>query len=833
MNDFLKTYNILLYKRNEQDLPVLALDDKQTKQLIAELTNYQPSADDEVNPEYLQLLEILENDIPPGVYAASAIKAKFLYQIAAGELQTTILQLTPAYATHLLGTMQGGYNVGYLIKLLDNPQVASLATTALGNTILVYDAFNKIVDKAVDNQWAQQVLQNWADANWFYQAEPMPEKITVTFYKVEGEVNTDDLSPAADAWSRPDIPLHSLSMLKNRAPNAVAELRELEQSETQVAFSADVLGTGSSRKSAINSLLWFIGKKSQYIPAKKSGGVIIAGTIAPIFMNTAQDAGVLAIECDLSKLAHNSKIDIYPYAGRITEHNKQQTLCEFPAKPSSELNTIRAGGRINYIIGKQLTQEARAKLNLDELEDFHEEQQQQVTGNYTLAQKIVGKACNKAGVSPDEYCEPHVSTVGSQDTTGAMTRDELRELACLNFNCNLFLQSFCHTAAYPKPVDLKLHQELPDFVQQLGGVSLRPGDGVIHPWLNHCLLPDTVGTGGDSHTRFPLGISFPAGSGLIAFAAAMGFMPLTMPESVLVEFYGELQQGITLRDLVNAIPYAAIQQNLLTVDANNKKNIFSGRIIEISGLEQLTAKQAFELSDSSAERSASGCCINLSLESTTEYIEDNKRVLQQLVDDNYQDQQTLKKRIQAMDEWLQSPQLLRADENAIYSQKIKIDMNTITQPIVACPNNPDDVKQLEQVAGTKIDEVFIGSCMTNIEHYQTVAKILAKHNIKEGDLKAKVWFAPATKIDLKILEESGDLQIFKQAGVQLEIPGCSLCMGNQARVEDKATVFSTSTRNFPNRMGKDTEVFLGSAELAIVCAILGEIPDCDGYLKYL
>ncbi len=778
------------------------------------------------------LLDLLANRIPPGVDEAAYVKAGFLNAIAKNEAHSPIL--TPADATELLGTMLGGYNIAPLIDLLDSEALAPIAAQALTHTLLVFDAFYDVQTKAkAGNPFAQQVLQAWADAQWFTTKPAVPEKLTVTVFKVTGETNTDDLSPAPDAWSRPDIPLHAKAMLKiprDGITHAEQQINELKQKGFPVAYVGDVVGTGSSRKSATNSVLWFIGNDIPFIPNKRDGGVCIGGKIAPIFFNTMEDSGALPFECDVTRLLMGDVIDIYPYQGIVKRHDSEELVCHFSLKTDVLLDEVRAGGRIPLIIGRGLTERARKALGLSASTVFIQPAaQEQSNKGYTLAQKIVGRACGVDGVRPNSYCEPRMTTVGSQDTTGPMTRDELKDLACLGFSADLVLQSFCHTAAYPKPVDITMQHTLPDFIMNRGGVSLRPGDGIIHSWLNRMLLPDTVGTGGDSHTRFPMGISFPAGSGLVAFAAATGVMPLDMPESVLVRFSGHMQAGITLRDLVNAIPYVAIQQGLLTVDKTGKKNVFSGRILEIEGLPDLKVEQAFELSDASAERSAGGCTIRLNEAPIREYLNSNITLLQWMIGQGYGDVRTLERRINAMQSWLENPVLLDADRDAEYFAVIDIDMNDIKEPLLACPNDPDDIKPLSAVAGTKIDEVFLGSCMTNIGHFRAAGKLLDQQS---GTLPTRLWIAPPTKMDESELTKEGYYDTFNKAGARLEMPGCSLCMGNQARVADNATVVSTSTRNFPNRLGNGANVYLASAELAAVCSLLGRIPSVDEYQHF-
>jgi len=777
------------------------------------------------------LLDLLENRIPAGVDEAAYVKAGFLTAIAKGEATSPLL--TAEKATELLGTMLGGYNVAPLIELLDNATLAPIAAKALSQILLIFDAFHDVQEKAeAGNAYAKQVLQSWADAEWFTAKPEVPEKLTVTVFKVTGETNTDDLSPAPDAWSRPDIPLHAKAMLKmprDGITNAEQQITELKAKGFPVAYVGDVVGTGSSRKSATNSVLWFMGDDIPYIPNKRGGGVCIGGKIAPIFFNTMEDSGALPIECDVTGMAMGDVIDIYPYQGIVKRHDTDEVVCEFALKTEVIFDEVRAGGRIPLIIGRGLTDRARQFLGLPASTVFRRLCEAADTGKgFTLAQKIVGKACGVAGVRPGSYCEPKMTTVGSQDTTGPMTRDELKDLACLGFSADLVMQSFCHTAAYPKPVDVQMQHTLPDFIMTRGGVSLRPGDGVIHSWLNRMLLPDTVGTGGDSHTRFPIGISFPAGSGLVAFAAATGVMPLDMPESVLVRFKGQMQPGITLRDLVNAIPYAALKSGSLTVAKQGKKNVFSGRILEIEGLPDLKVEQAFELSDASAERSAGGCTIKLNEAPIREYLNSNITLLKWMIAEGYGDARTIQRRIKAMHDWLANPVLMEADKDAEYAEIIEIDLNEITEPLLACPNDPDDIKPLSEVAGTKIDEVFIGSCMTNIGHFRAACKLLEK----AGALPTRLWVAPPTKMDQNQLVEEGYYGTFGKVGARTEMPGCSLCMGNQARVAEGSTVVSTSTRNFPNRLGNGANVYLSSAELAAVCSLLGKIPTVAEYMQY-
>ena len=820
----LEQYHQHLAERAAEGVVPKPLDAKQVAELI-ELIK-QPSVGNET-----ELLDLLTYRVPAGVDEAAYVKAGFLTAVANEEIKTPLL--SALRATELLGTMLGGYNVAPLIALLDNPSLAATAAKALSHILLIFDAFHDVQEKADSgNAFAQQVLQSWADAEWFTSRPELAEKMTVTVFKVTGETNTDDLSPAPDAWSRPDIPLHAKAMLKiprEGITNAEQQISELKTKGFPVAYVGDVVGTGSSRKSATNSVLWYIGDDIDYIPNKRTGGICIGGKIAPIFFNTMEDSGALPVECDVTQLAMGDVIDIYPYQGVIKRHDSGEEICQFSLKTDVLLDEVRAGGRIALIIGRGLTDRARQALKLPASTVFKRLTETADTGKgYTLAQKMVGKACGTEGVRPGSYCEPKMTTVGSQDTTGPMTRDELKDLACLGFSADLVMQSFCHTAAYPKPVDVAMQHSLPDFIMTRGGVSLRPGDGVIHSWLNRMLLPDTVGTGGDSHTRFPLGISFPAGSGLVAFAAATGVMPLDMPESVLVRFSGELQPGITLRDLVNAIPYAAIQQGLLTVEKQGKKNIFSGRILEIEGLPDLKVEQAFELSDASAERSAAGCTIKLNEAPIREYLTSNITLLRWMIAEGYGDERTLRRRIAAMEHWLTQPVLLEADADAEYAAVIEIDMSQIHEPLLACPNDPDDVKTLSDVAGAKIDEVFIGSCMTNIGHFRAAGKLLEK----AAQLPTRLWVAPPTKMDQSQLIEEGYYGTFGKVGARTEMPGCSLCMGNQARVGEGSTVVSTSTRNFPNRLGNGADVYLASAELAAVCSLLGRIPTKSEYQQY-
>ena len=823
----LNAYRQHVAERAAEDVVPKPLDAPQTAALI-ELFKNPPSNETDF------ILDLLANRIPAGVDEAAYVKAGFLAAIAKGENTSPIL--TAERATELLGTMLGGYNIAPLIDLLDNENetICALAAKGLSHTLLIFDAFHDVQAKAkAGNLFAQQVMQAWANADWFTGKNTTPEKLTVTVFKVTGETNTDDLSPAPDAWSRPDIPLHAKAMLKiprDGITNAEAQIAELKLKGFPIAYVGDVVGTGSSRKSATNSVLWFMGNDIPHIPNKREGGVCIGGKIAPIFFNTMEDSGALPFECDVSQLNMGDVIDIFPYQGEVKRHDSDEILCKFELKTDVLLDEVRAGGRIPLIIGRGLTDRARIALGLEPSTVFKRPIDEKDSGKgFTLAQKMVGKACGIAGVRPNTYCEPHMTTVGSQDTTGPMTRDELKDLACLGFSADLVMQSFCHTAAYPKPIDITMQNTLPDFIMNRGGVSLRAGDGIIHSWLNRMLLPDTVGTGGDSHTRFPIGISFPAGSGLVAFAAATGVMPLDMPESVLVRFSGEMQPGITLRDLVNAIPYAAIQRGLLTVDKQGKKNVFSGRILEIEGLPDLKVEQAFELSDASAERSAAGCTVRLNEAPIRKYLNSNITLLNWMIKEGYGDARTIERRISKMQDWLENPVLLAPDADAEYFEILDINMSDITEPLLACPNDPDDIKKLSDVAGTKIDEVFLGSCMTNIGHFRAAGNLLKQQT---GDLPSKLWVAPPTKMDAAQLTKEGYYDTFEKSGARLEMPGCSLCMGNQARVKAGATVVSTSTRNFPNRLGDNTNVFLSSAELAAVCSILGKIPTVSEYMSY-
>ncbi len=821
----LELYRKHVEERAAEGIVPMPLNAEQMAALV-ELIKYPPKGEEEF------ILNLLVNRVPAGVDEAAFIKASFLSAITKGAVISPIL--TASDAAELLGTMLGGYNITPLIELLDNPVLAPIAVKGLSHTLLIFDAFHDIQEKAnAGNDFAKQIMQSWADAEWFTSKPRIPEKLTVSVFKVSGETNTDDLSPAPDAWSRPDIPLHAKAMLKiprEGITNAEQQIEALQEQGFPVAYVGDVVGTGSSRKSATNSVLWFIGNDIPFIPNKRAGGVCIGGKIAPIFFNTMEDSGALPFECDVSQLAMGDVIDIYVYEGLIKRHDHDEVICTFSLKTDVILDEVRAGGRIPLIIGRGLTDRACKALGLPVSPVFLKAIDEKDSGKgFTLAQKIVGKACGVKGIRPNTYCEPYMTTIGSQDTTGPMTRDELKDLACLGFSADLVLQSFCHTAAYPKPIDVVMQHTLPDFIMNRGGVSLRPGDGIIHSWLNRMLLPDTVGTGGDSHTRFPIGISFPAGSGLVAFAAATGVMPLDMPESVLVRFTGDMQPGITLRDMVNAIPYAAMQRGLLTIDKKGKKNVFSGRILEIEGLPNLKVEQAFELSDASAERSAGGCTIRLNEAPIREYLTSNITLIKWMLSQGYGDERTLNRRIKSMEEWLKNPVLLEPDKDAEYFEIIEIDMNSITEPLLACPNDPDDIKTLSAVAGTKIDEVFLGSCMTNIGHFRAAGKLLEK---QKGELPTRLWVAPPTKMDQSQLIEEGYYSTFGKAGARMEMPGCSLCMGNQARVAENSTVVSTSTRNFPNRLGNGANVFLSSAELAAVCSILGKIPTFEEYMFY-
>ncbi|MCA0893746.1 bifunctional aconitate hydratase 2/2-methylisocitrate dehydratase [Microbulbifer agarilyticus] len=827
----LEAYRKHVAERAEQGIPPKPLNAEQVAGLVELLKN--PPAGEEQ-----ELLDLITNRVPPGVDEAAYVKAGFLTAIVKGEAESPLID--KEQATKLLGMMLGGYNIATLVELLDDKDLAELAGEQLKGTLLMFDAFHDVEEKAkAGNEVAKAVIQSWADGEWFTKRDKIAESIKVAVFKVTGETNTDDLSPAPDAWSRPDIPLHARAMYKMTRDGLTPEehgvvgpMKQVEEVQAKglpVAFVGDVVGTGSSRKSATNSVLWFFGDELPGVPNKKGGGICIGGKVAPIFYNTMEDAGALVFEAPVDELNMGDVIEIRPYDGKILAEDGK-VLSEFALKSDVLLDEVQAGGRINLIVGRGLTTKARESLGLGASDLFRLPEQPNDTGKgYTLAQKMVGKACGMEGVRPGTYCEPKMTTVGSQDTTGPMTRDELKDLACLGFQADLTMQSFCHTAAYPKPVDIDTQHTLPDFIMNRGGVSLRPGDGIIHSWLNRMLLPDTVGTGGDSHTRFPMGISFPAGSGLVAFAAATGVMPLDMPESVLVRFKGEMQPGITLRDLVHAIPYYAIQEGLLTVEKKGKKNIFSGRILEIEGLDNLTVEQAFELSDASAERSAAGCTIKLPEDSIAEYLRSNITLLRWMIAEGYGDKRTLERRARAMEAWLEKPELMSADADAEYSAVIEIDLAEIKEPIVCCPNDPDDAKLLSEVAGDKVDEVFIGSCMTNIGHFRAAGKLLQQH---KGGISTRMWISPPTKMDEHQLMEEGYYNIYGSAGARTEMPGCSLCMGNQARVAPNSTVLSTSTRNFPNRLGDGANVYLTSAELASVGAILGKLPTPAEYQEY-
>ncbi len=830
----LEAYRAHVAERAAQGIPPLPLNAKQTESLVELLKN--PPAGEEAT-----LVELITYRVPAGVDDAAKVKASFLAAVAEGSVTSPLISREKA--TELLGTMLGGYNVKPLIDLLADEAVGAIAADGLKKTLLVFDAFHDVKELAdKGNTNAKAVLQSWADAEWFTSRPEVPATQKLTVFKVSGETNTDDLSPAPDAWSRPDIPLHALAMLKNPRPGIepeeagvrgpVQQLENLKAKGNLVAYVGDVVGTGSSRKSATNSVLWFTGEDIPFVPNKRFGGVCLGSKIAPIFFNTMEDAGALPIELDVSQMDMGDEIElnIDSATAKVTALKNGEVIAEAQLKTPVILDEVRAGGRIPLIIGRGLTAKAREALGLPASTLFRLPVAPEDSGKgFSLAQKMVGRACGLPegqGVRPGTYCEPRMTTVGSQDTTGPMTRDELKDLACLGFSADLVMQSFCHTAAYPKLVDVKMHKELPAFISTRGGVSLRPGDGVIHSWLNRLLLPDTVGTGGDSHTRFPIGISFPAGSGLVAFAAATGVMPLDMPESVLVRFKGEMQPGITLRDLVNAIPLYAIRQGLLTVEKKGKKNIFSGRILEIEGLPDLKVEQAFELSDASAERSAAGCTVHLNKAPIVEYMQSNITLMKWMIANGYEDARTLRRRIKAMEEWIANGELLSPDADADYAAVIEIDLADIKEPIVACPNDPDDVKSLSEVAGDKIDEVFIGSCMTNIGHFRAAGKVLEG----KSDIPTRLWIAPPTKMDAMILNEEGYYGILGRSGARLEMPGCSLCMGNQAQIRKGSTAMSTSTRNFPNRLGLDTRVYLGSAELAAICALMGKIPTTEEYL---
>ena len=819
----LKNYKKHVEERAKQNIPPLPLDADQTSQLVKLLKTEQKESDD--------LLYMFKERIPAGVDQAAYVKAAFLADITEGKTSSPYISKNDA--VEILGTMLGGYNIQPLIKCLKNDELAETAVKNLSKTLLIFDAFNEIFELSKNNKYAKQVIENWSNATWFTDKKDLPDKIKLTVFKVSGEINTDDLSPAPDAWSRPDIPLHALAMFKMPRPglsDPIETIDELKEKGNPLVFVGDVVGTGSSRKSATNSVLWHMGDEIPCIPNKKEGGFCFGGKIAPIFFNTLEDSGAFPIEMDVSKMIMGQEVVLEPFNGKVIDANTNEILSEFKLKTDVILDEVRANGRIPLIIGRQLTDKSRETLGLETTDIFRRPNAKDKSSKgFTLAQKMVGKACGVEGIRPGTYCEPRMSTVGSQDTTGPMTRDELKELACLGFSADLVMQSFCHTAAYPKPVDIETQHNLPDFIMNRGGVSLRPGDGIIHSWMNRMLLPDSVGTGGDSHTRFPIGISFPAGSGLVAFAATLGVMPLDMPESVLVRFNGEMQPGITLRDLVNAIPYAALQKGLLTIDKDGKKNIFSGRCLEIEGLPDMKVEQAFELSDASAERSASGCTVRLNKEPIIEYLNSNIVMLRWMIASGYGDAKTLERRAQAMEEWILNPELLEPDDNAEYAEIIEIDLNQIKEPLLACPNDPDDIKPLSEVANTKIQEVFIGSCMTNIGHFRAAGTLLEKYK----GIKARLWIVPPTKMDEKQLIEEGIYNIFGVSGARTELPGCSLCMGNQARVLANSTVVSTSTRNFPNRLGDGANVFLASAELAAIASVLGKLPTVDQYQEYM
>ncbi len=827
----LDAYREHVAERAAQNIPPKPLNAEQVAALV-ELLKSPPAGEEDF------LLELISTRVPPGVDEAAYVKAGFLSAVVRGEAECPLID--KAAAIGLLGKMLGGYNIETLISLLGDDELGGLAAAELKQTLLVFEAFHDVAELAESgNDNARAVMQSWADGEWFTDEPEVPESIKVAVFKVTGETNTDDLSPAPDAWSRPDIPLHALAMYKmtrdglepeeHGVKGPMRQVDDILAKGLPVAFVGDVVGTGSSRKSATNSVLWFFGDEIEGVPNKKSGGICIGGKVAPIFYNTMEDAGALVFEAPVDDIGMGDVIEIRPYDGRILSESGE-LLSEFELKSEVLLDEVRAGGRINLIIGRGLTARAREALGLGESDLFRKPEQPEDTGKgFTLAQKMVGRACGVDGVRPGTYCEPRMTTVGSQDTTGPMTRDELKDLACLGFSADLTMQSFCHTAAYPKPVDIETQHTLPDFIMTRGGVSLRPGDGIIHSWLNRMLLPDTVGTGGDSHTRFPMGISFPAGSGLVAFAAATGVMPLDMPESVLVRFKGEMRPGITLRDLVHAIPYYAIQEGLLTVEKKGKKNIFSGRILEIEGLGDLTVEQAFELSDASAERSAAGCTIALDESSVIEYLNSNIVLLRSMIAEGYGDPRTLERRARKMEEWLAEPSLMKADADAEYAAVIEIDLAEVTEPIVCAPNDPDDARLLSEVAGDKVDEVFIGSCMTNIGHFRAAGKLLQQH---KGTISTRMWIVPPTRMDEHQLMEEGYYNIFGAAGARTEMPGCSLCMGNQARVAANSTVLSTSTRNFPNRLGDGANVYLTSAELAAVGAVLGKLPSPGEYMEY-
>ncbi len=817
----LQDYQKHKQEREKQGLPPLPLNISQIQKLV---TIFEKGKADEF------CLDLLINQVPPGVDEAAYVKAAFLKDIALTNIVIDLI--TPEKAIELLGTMMGGYSVEALVEILKANKLGPQVVNALKNTILVYDSFNDIFDLRSNNKYAQEILDCWANAEWFTNKPKLGKEIPLTIYKVSGETNTDDFSPAKEAWSRPDIPLHAQAFLKwsENIDDPLEKLSKLKCDNQKLAFVGDVVGTGSSRKSAANSMLWHMGDEIPFVPAKKTGGFCFGNQIAPIFYNTLQDSGAFPVELDVDSLAHGKKIILKPYDRKILDAENKEELCSFELKSDVIFDEVRAGGRINLIIGRQLTDKTREKLGLKPSEIFQRygETSSKEKG-YTLAQKMVGKACGMTGVRAGQYCEPRMTTVGSQDTTGPMTRDELKELACLGFSADLVMQSFCHTAAYPKPVDEITHRTLPDFFINRGGVSLRPGDGIIHSWLNRMLLPDTVGTGGDSHTRFPIGISFPAGSGMVAFAATLGVMPLEMPESVLVKFSGKLNPGITIRDLVHAIPYYAMKEGLLTLDKKNKKNIFSGRCLEIEGLPDLKIEQAFELSDASAERSASGCTVKLSKEPIIEYLKSNVTLLRWMISDGYHDPKTLERRAKEMESWIKNPELMEADSDAEYAAIIDIPLGEITEPLLCCPNDPDDVKTLTEVAGDRVDETFVGSCMTNIGHFRAAGKLLERY----GEANTRFWIVPPTRMDEHQLREEGYYKIFENSKARVEIPGCSLCMGNQARAADGTTMVSTSTRNFPNRMGDGCNVYLASSEVTAISSLLGKIPNLEEYQEYM
>ncbi len=806
-------------QRERSGIPAKALTAGQVSDLIELIVK--PGKNDSE-----RLMNLLTHRVPAGVDEAARVKASFLNDIAWGSVKSPLI--TPQEAVFLLGTMRGGYNTAYLIDLLDNTQLADDAAQSLIYTIFIFDAFESVLSRQDANERAYRVIEGWADAAWFTRLPPVPESITVTAFRVRGEINTDDLSPASEAWSRPDIPLHALAMLGNRIDKPMETISQLKQQGHPLAFVGDVVGTGSSRKSGVNSLLWHIGKEIEHVPNKRSGGYVLGGKIAPIFFNSLEDAGALPLQCDVSKINNGDVLTIQPYAGKVLNAQNGEIVSTFEIQTKGLFDEVRAGGRIPLIIGRDLSDKAakskgRTVSNVFSRSEPPADQQ----SGYTLAQKIIGRACGQKGISPGTYCEPTTTTVGSQDTTGPMTRDELNELACLKFKADLVMQSFCHTAAYPRTIDVEMHATLHRFMKDRGGVSLYPGDGIIHCWLNRMVIPDTVGTGGDSHTRFPIGISFPAGSGLVAFAAAIGFMPIDMPESVLVKLSGSLQQGITVRDIVNGIAYSAIQKGLLTVDKADKKNVFSGRIMEIEGLPDISVQEAYELTNASAERSASAATIALDKKPVIDFIQGNVELLRSMIAGNYGNAETISQRIAALEKWLRHPELLKRDDDARFAETITVDLSEIKEPVLACPNDPDDVRLLSEVAGTPVNEIFIGSCMTGIEHLRRAGKILAG-NRSTGHL----WITPGTRMDAATLKQEGYYATFGRSGARIETPGCSLCMGNQARVADNTTVMSTSTRNFPNRMGDNTQVYLASAELAAVTAILGRIPTVEEYMEH-